>query len=192
MPFDKRVDVYIEKAKPFAQPVLKRLRALVHKACPEAHETIKWGMPYFEYHGLLCHMAAFNHHCAFGFWKAPLMKDAAMLIANNGKAMGHSGKITSLEDLPPDKVLVERIHDAMKLNEEGIELPSRQRSKEQVRLPDALIAALRRKRSAFRKFEGLSRAHKSEYINWIDEAKTAETKKNRSEKVVEMILNPKS
>lgn len=42
MPMDPRVDRYIEDAQAFAQPVLGRLRKLVHKACPEAEENIKW------------------------------------------------------------------------------------------------------------------------------------------------------
>ncbi len=188
---DKRIDQYIVKSQPFAQPVLMHLRALVHKACPNVTETIKWGMPYFEYRGMLCHMAAFNHHCAFGFWKASLMKDAEMLVENNGKAMGHSGKITAVADLPPDKVMIDRIHNAMHLNEEGIELPTRHRNKVEVIVPDALTAALKRKRNAFKMFNELAPSHQSEYINWINEAKTADTKMKRSEKAVEMMLHPK-
>lgn len=188
---DKRVDQYIKNAQPFAQPVLAHLRGLVHKACPQVTETIKWGMPYFEYHGLLCHMAAFNHHCAFGFWKASLMKDAEMLVANNGKAMGHSGKITSLADLPADRVLIERIQDAVRLNEEGVVLPTRAKNKIEINIPDALTAALKRKRNAFKKFNELAPSHKIEYINWVNEAKTADTKMMRSEKAVNMMLHPK-
>ncbi|WP_197492269.1 DUF1801 domain-containing protein [Arachidicoccus ginsenosidimutans] len=58
---DVRVDEYIAKAKPFAQPVLKHLRKLIHKACPQATETIKWSFPNFDYRGkILCSMAAFK------------------------------------------------------------------------------------------------------------------------------------
>ena len=38
---DPRIDAYIEKSAAFAQPILRRLRALVHRACPEATETVK-------------------------------------------------------------------------------------------------------------------------------------------------------
>jgi hypothetical protein len=67
---DPRVDAYIEKSQPFAKPILLHLRQLVHKACPDISETIKWGFPNFEYKGLVCNMASFKSHCAFGFWKA--------------------------------------------------------------------------------------------------------------------------
>lgn len=54
---NKQVDAYIAKAAPFAQTILDHLRQLVHQACPEVQETIKWGFPHFEYHGILCSMA---------------------------------------------------------------------------------------------------------------------------------------
>lgn len=187
MAFDTRVDAYIENAAPFAQPILKHLRKVIHRACPEVTETIKWGMPYFEYHGILCSMAAFKHHCAFGFWKASLMKDAEMLIANNGKAMGHSGKITSKADLPADVVLIDRIREAMKLNEDGIELPSKNKA-EKLPLPEILRKTLSVKRNGLKVFTELPPAHQNEYIRWINDAKTADTKMKRSNKVVEMIL----
>ena len=70
---DPRVDAYISKAAPFAQPILRHIRDVVHAACPRATETIKWGFPHFEHQGLLCSMAAFKQHCALGFWKGSLV-----------------------------------------------------------------------------------------------------------------------
>ena len=75
-----KVDAYILKAQPFAQPILNHLRKLVHQACPDVEETIKWGFSAFDYKGPFCTMAAFKQHCAFGFWKAALMKDADKLV----------------------------------------------------------------------------------------------------------------
>jgi hypothetical protein len=73
---EPRIDAYIEKSADFAKPILQHIRKLVHKACPGVDETIKWSMPYFDYKGgSLCNMAAFKEHCAFGFWKASIMKD---------------------------------------------------------------------------------------------------------------------
>ena len=65
---DPRVDAYIAKSAPFARPILDHLRRVVHAACPAVEETIKWGFPHFMYKGMLCNMAAFKQHCAFGFW----------------------------------------------------------------------------------------------------------------------------
>src|SRR5438445_12584666 len=104
---DPRVDLYIEKAAPFAQPVLTHLRNLVHQACPRAMESVKGGMPFFLQQGIvLCHMAAFKQHCAFGL-RGPEMKK---LLAKDGlvssKAMCSLGRITGLLDLPAAKLPV--------------------------------------------------------------------------------------
>jgi uncharacterized protein YdhG (YjbR/CyaY superfamily) len=102
--FNPKVDSYIAKSQPFAQPILSHIRELAHKACPDVEETIKWSMPFFELRGVvLGHMAAFKQHCAVGFWgpemHAILREDG--LLSENG--MGSLGKVTSLKDLPSDK-----------------------------------------------------------------------------------------
>jgi hypothetical protein len=38
-----KVDTYVLKAQPFAKPILKRLRTIIHKGCPKVTEEIKWG-----------------------------------------------------------------------------------------------------------------------------------------------------
>src|SRR6185369_7961512 len=104
---DKRVDAYIAKAQPFAKPILEHLRMLIHKGCPEVQETIKWGMPSFDYKGPFFSIASFKEHAVFGFWKAKLLKDPKNYLSDRanegGEAMGHGGRITKLSDLPPDK-----------------------------------------------------------------------------------------
>ena len=94
---DPRVDAYVEQAAPFAQPILRQLRDVVHAACPDVVETIKWRMPSFEWKGLLCGMAAFKAHAVFGFWKHDLV------VGDDPKAkeaMGSFGCLKSLDDLP--------------------------------------------------------------------------------------------
>src|ERR1041385_8201652 len=124
---DKRVDAYIEKAKPFAQPILKHLRKLVHQACPECEETIKWSFPCFDYKGIFCSMASFTGHATFGFWKTALLKDPKGILDNKNDAMGSLGRITSLKDLPSDKVIIDFIKQAKKLNDDGVKLPGREK-----------------------------------------------------------------
>lgn len=98
------IDTYIAKAQPFAQPILLHLRKLVYKACPDVEEKIRWGMPFFDYKGPMCNMAAFKQHCSFGFWKASLMSDPILVeTAQSEVAMGHLGRITTLENLLNDK-----------------------------------------------------------------------------------------
>lgn len=176
---DPRVDVYIAKAAPFAQPVLKHLRALVHKGCPGVEETLKWSMPSFTYKGILCGMAAFKEHCTFGFWKHDMVVGAES-EAKAHDAMGSFGRITGVSDLPADKVLLGYIRKAAELNEAGIKKPARpKRDRKELQIPASLTAALRKNKKALATFEGFSYSHQKEYVEWITEAKRDETREKR-------------
>jgi uncharacterized protein YdeI (YjbR/CyaY-like superfamily) len=191
---DKRIDDYISKSADFAKPILNHLRKIIHVACPQVEETIKWGFPHFGYKGMMCSMAAFKQHCAFGFWKAALMKDADTLLDNQGQAMGHAGKIKSLKDLPSDKILIGWIKEAMKLNDEGIKLPERKKSeaKPEIMVPDALKKELVKHKKASDTFSNFSPSHKREYIEWIEEAKTEATQSKRILTTIEWLTEGKT
>jgi uncharacterized protein YdeI (YjbR/CyaY-like superfamily) len=188
---DKRIDDYIGKAGEFARPILSHLRKLVHKACPEVEETIKWGFPHFDHKGILCSMAAFKQHCSFGFWKASLMRDAQKL--SNEAAMGSFGRITTLKDLPADSVLIRYIQEAAQLNERGAKLPPKPRDKrpKELTIPDYFLAALKKNKTAFATFEKFSYSHKKEYVEWVSEAKTQETRNKRLTTTVEWLSEGK-
>ena len=134
---DPRIDAYIKKAQPFAQPILRHLRTLVHEACPDVEETIKWGMPHFDYRGgMMCSMAAFKAHCAFGFWNGKALLGAD---SRNAEAMGDFGRITALADLPSRTRIKALVKQAMKLNEAGVKRAARpaRAAKAAVRTPKA-------------------------------------------------------
>jgi uncharacterized protein YdeI (YjbR/CyaY-like superfamily) len=191
---DPRIDAYISKSQEFAKPILEHLRGLVHKACPEVEEAIKWGFPHFDYKGMMCSMASFKQHCAFGFWKASLMKDKKLMInAKSESAMGHLGRITSLKDLPPDKVLVSCIKEAKKLNDDGVSLPAKTSAKEkkEIAVPDYFIKVLKKNKAALKTFENFSPSNKKEYVVWIIEAKTDETRNKRIATAVEWLAEGK-
>ena len=189
---DKRVDAYIKNAEPFAQPILKHLRELVHTANPEIQETIKWGMPAFEHKGPCCGMASFKQHVSFGFWKYELMKDPKKYLddyrSRGGEAMGNLGRIGSLKDLPPDKVLIDFVKQATKLNDEGIKSPSKERKPTKpLAVPAELLRALKSSKKAKKVFDEFSVSAKNEYISWITEAKTEKTRLQRLETAIEWI-----
>jgi uncharacterized protein YdeI (YjbR/CyaY-like superfamily) len=191
---DKRIDDYIAKSADFAKPILNHLRKIIHVACPQVEETIKWGFPHFGYKGMMCSMAAFKQHCAFGFWKAALMKDADKMLDNQGQAMGHAGKLKTLKDLPSDKILIGWVKEAMKLNDEGIKLPERKKSdsRPEIVVPDALKKELVKHTKAADTFSNFSPSHKREYIEWIEEAKTEATKSKRILTTIEWLTEGKT
>ena len=192
---DARVDAYIAKSADFAKPILNHYRALIHKACPQVDETIKWGFPNFDYKGgPMTSIASFKQHCAIGFWKAALMKDGNALIgrAKSEEAMGHLGRITSLKDLPKDKVLMAYIKDAMRLNDEGLKVSNKAKPvKKELKIPEYFLKAVSKNKKALTTFEAFSNTNKKEYVIWVTEAKTEETRKKRLETSVEWMSEGK-
>jgi uncharacterized protein YdeI (YjbR/CyaY-like superfamily) len=192
----KAIDAYIAKSADFAMPILHHIRELVHKTCPDAEEKIKWGMPFFDYKGeMLCHMAAFKQHAVMSFWKAALMKDRILIEnARSETSMGHLGRLTSLKDLPADKKLVAWIKEAMVLNDKGIKLPSKAKpaEKKELIVPDYFTKAIAKNKKAKQIFDAFAYSHKKEYVQWVTEAKTEETRNKRIASAIEMMAEGKS
>jgi uncharacterized protein YdeI (YjbR/CyaY-like superfamily) len=186
---DPRVDEYIANAAEFAQPILSHLREVIHAACPEVKETIKWSMPNFDYHGIMCNMAAFKQHCAFGFWKAELL--LADEDDKGKEAMGQFGRITSVKDLPSKKVLTAYVKKAMKLNEAGVKVAKPKAAPRELAVPDYFIAALEANPAAHEVFNNFSTSAKREYCEWLTEAKTEATRDKRMAQAVEWIAEGK-
>jgi uncharacterized protein YdeI (YjbR/CyaY-like superfamily) len=193
--YDPRVDAYIDRSAEFAKPILKHIRRLVHDASPLIVENIKWGMPFFECKGLVCQMAAFKQHCAFGFWKASRLNDPQHLL-NKGEdaAAGSFGRINSLSDLPDDNALKHFVLQAIKLNESG-EKPALKKPtipKPELQIPDYLAELLLQHPKAKNTFEKLSASHKREYVEWIVEAKTDATRQKRLDTTIEWLTEGKN
>jgi uncharacterized protein YdeI (YjbR/CyaY-like superfamily) len=190
---DPRFDEYIEKAAPFARPILSHLREVVHGACPEVVEEWKWSSPHFTYKSRpLAHMAAFKQHCGFGFWKGSLVVEPG---DNKGsEAAGQFGRLTSLDDLPPDEVLAGYVRQAMELTDSGAKAPPRptKHPKPDLATPDDLAAALARNPAAQASFDGFSPSQRREYLEWITDAKSEATRAKRLEQAVEWMSEGKA
>jgi uncharacterized protein YdeI (YjbR/CyaY-like superfamily) len=197
--FDARVDAYIAKAKPFAQPILIHLRELVHKACPGVQEAIKWSMPFFEYKGVnFGNMAGFKEHCSFGFWGKEIAAVLHQAEAVQAGAMGSLGRITSLKDLPSDKQLLAWMRQARDFIDSGnytSPMAARYKvvkaPKPALETPPEFAKALKASKQATAVFNAFSPSCKREYIEWIAEAKRPETRDKRITQAVEWISEGK-
>ena len=186
---DPRVDAYIAKSADFATPVLTHFRGIVHDACPEVEETMKWSVPHFEYKGVLCAMAAFKQHCNLILWKG------AMIPGGEGRdEKGQFRNITGLADLPSDDVMKDLVRQAARLNAEGVKAPARKKTKtaRPLVLPAELKSALRRNKKAAAAFEKFSPSRRREYAEWIADARAADTRQRRIETAVGWIAEGKS
>ncbi len=184
---DPRVDRYIEKSADFAKPILKYVREVVHSACQDVDETLKWGFPHFIYQGIVCSMASFKNHCAVGFWKGALVFDSIPGVKKSeDPAMGQLGRITTIADLPGKKILTRCIIEAVRLNETGTKLPAKPKpAKKELVVPDDLMAGLKKNKKALATFESFSYSHRKEYVEWITEAKTEATRMKRLTAAIE-------
>ena len=178
---DPRVDAYIAKSPDFAKPILTAIRETLHSAVPEVEETMKWSVPFFEYKGPLANMAAFKAHCAFGFWKSSLL---------GADRMGH---LQSVEDLPPLKEFVALAKKVAKLNEDGVKVVRPKKApKPEAKTPADLASALKKNKKAAAAYENFPPSHRREYVQWITEARTDETRKKRIGQAIEWIAEGKS
>ena len=193
---DPRVDAYIAKSAEFAKPILTHLRELIHETCPSVEETMKWSFPHFLYKGpvdraprILCSMASFKQHCAFGFWYIYNMGDNPPVEP----AMGQYGRITSVADLPKEKTLIKHIKEAVRVHDSGVKprRPARQPEKKELEIPGYLTSALKKNKKALATFERFNYSNKKEYVEWITEAKTEETRKKRLETAIEWMSEGK-
>ena len=182
---DARVDAYIKRAPAFAQPMLVRIRKAFHKGCPQVVETIKWGWPAFEHHGLLGGMAAFKQHVSYGFWRGEDLDDPDGLFPEAGGASVFGAKPASLKELPTQAVLAAYVRRAAALNEE-IAAGTRPKTRRQTpkrrlppKVPADLAEALAADASAKAFFRGLAPSHQREYVEWIVEAKREATRAKR-------------
>ena len=186
MASDPKVDAYIAKAAPFAQPILTHLRALVHRLLPEAGETIKWGMPCFTYKDKnLAGMAAFKAHVSFG-------------IHGDGTAiegMGQFGKIMKLADAPPEELLAERIAAAKtRIDTAGTALRTKDKPrspKPELPVPPEFSAALAENPLAKAALDAFAPSHRREYLEWIGQARRPETRDRRIAQAIEWLAEGK-
>jgi len=196
------VDAYIEKAPAFAQPIMKKIRAAHRKASKNLVETIKWGVPHFDYNGIVSGTAAFKKHVSFGFWKSKLMSDPKGLFKKDPRASMCHMKFESVDELPDEKVLVAYIKEAMALNEaDQVASQSDARAKKKKKttakalpVPPDLMAELKKpaNKKARSTFENFPPGKKKEYTDWLIEAKREETRARRLATTIEWLNEGKS
>jgi hypothetical protein len=183
---DPRVDAYIAKSADFSKPILKNIRAAVHKACPDITETIKWGVPaYVDDRGILFMTAAFKRHCGWVFWtgRKPAGVDAKALR-----------RITAADELPGSRQLVALVKEAARGGGAATKkkTASKRAAPRPVTVPAYFMTALKTDRKALAAFEAFPPSHKREYVDWMESAKTDGTRQRRIATALEWIASGKS
>lgn len=193
--FDPRVDAYIAKSKPFAQPILIHIRELIHKAVPSVVETMKWSRPFFEHKGkILANLSSFKEHCSFSLWGeeiSAVLRDAKLLEPGEPSALR---RLTTLEDLPSNKQMLSLLRQAVAFIDSGqytSPIAARQKvaglPEPPAEVPAEFAKALKANKKASAVFAAFSPSAKREYTEWIAEAKRPETRDNRIATAIEWI-----
>lgn len=186
---DPRIDAYIARAAPFAQPILRRVRRLVGRACPEATEAIKWSSPFYvRGSAILCATPAFKQHCALIFWHRGMKE----VLARDGIQTSAIRRLTDSRDLPSDAALLRYLKQAAALASAGRPARPAGRRRPEPKVPADLAAALRKNAKAAQAFRGFSPSHRREYIEWITEAKRPETRTRRLAETLKLLAAGKS
>lgn len=187
-------DQYISKSADFAKPIMDHLRRIIHETCPEVTEVIKWGIPHFDYQGdIMCILAAYKHHCSFSLYKAELMIDPKIRESvKAGKRMGYMDKLKTLADLPKEKILANYIREAMTLNVNGSKkIKPKPATPKTIKMPDDFAEKLTENPKAKGIFETKSETFRKNYLIWITDAKTEETRQKRMDESLAWIAEGK-
>jgi uncharacterized protein YdeI (YjbR/CyaY-like superfamily) len=197
--FNPRIEAYIAKSRPFAQPILVHIRELVYEACPGVVETVKWSRPFFEYKGvILGNMSAFKEHCSFGFWGEEISAVLRQEKVLRPDAMGSLGRLTRVEDLPANKQMLSLLRQAVAFIDSGqytSPISARQKvvkaPKAAPEAPPEFMRALKASKKASAVFAKFSPSCKREYVEWIADAKREETRDKRIATAIEWISEGK-
>jgi hypothetical protein len=186
---DPRIDAYIAAAQPFARPILQHIRALIHRACPDVVETIKWSRPFFEHKGrMFAGLSAFKGHASFVLWRLGEGGDAT---SRDQEGMGHFGKLTSRDDLPDDAELLGAIQEALATIDAGVPARSKKAPRAELAVPHELGAALASVPAAKATFDNFSPSNRRDYCEWVGDAKRAETRVARAAQAAEWLAEGK-
>jgi uncharacterized protein YdeI (YjbR/CyaY-like superfamily) len=186
---DPRVDAYIDRAAPFARPILEHVRDRVQGSVPNAEETTKWSAPAYTLDGkILLVMAAFKAHAALNFWRGQELRGEAA----QADAMGQFGKLASVDDLPADRELDALILKAAEL---AATAPAPRKTKHAPKPPPELhpefAAALDLAPTAKAVLESFPASAQRDYLDWISEAKQPATRAKRIATAVEWLSEGK-
>jgi uncharacterized protein YdeI (YjbR/CyaY-like superfamily) len=139
-------------------------------------------------------MGGFKSHCSFILYKAELMKDKAIQDSvKAGKKFRFMDKVKDLKELPNKKTLATYLKEAMELNANGTAKPKpvKEKSTVEVVAPKEFFDALNKNKKAKEIFDSKSPSFHKNYIIWLADAKTDETRNKRITQSLEWIAEGK-
>ena len=181
------VQEYFDELEYFRAEALK-LRKIV--TAVGFDEVLKWSMPVYVYGGKnVVGIYASKKYVGLWFYQGVLLTDPDQVLVNaqagKTKAMRH-WRFDDLKKIKTTKIKKYCL-EAMSLAEQGKEIkPNRNKP---VNVPVELEKALAVNEKAALSFNAMSKSYRREYADYISDAKRADTKQRRIEKIIPMILD---
>jgi uncharacterized protein YdhG (YjbR/CyaY superfamily) len=101
----KSIDGYIASFPPNVRGILRKIRATVRQAAPDAEEMFSYRMPALRQGGILIYYAAFRHHIGV----FPPVRGDARLVKAAARYAGPKGNLKLPYDRPMPYALLARI-----------------------------------------------------------------------------------
>ena len=170
------------------------LRQVIVEVDDSIVESIKWGMPHFDYEGIMCGVGAFKNHVSIWFHKGDKMSNNLNLFnaETDTKKLGQI-KFFQLADIDT-KGIQAYVREAIKINialKTAPKVKAKLVKKAPKKLMDSkdLNEALMKNPRAEEVFMSMTVSQKNGYIEYIEESKQAATKKKRIARSVERLAN---
>ena len=166
--------------------LLERLRDIMNKCAVD--ETVKWGQPCYTHRGKnVAGIGAFKEFVSVWFFQGALLRDEQGVLVNaqEGKTRAmRQWRFQAVEEI--DETLLRAYVDESIENQRQGKAIKAERQKP-VEVPDELAGALAEDRDAGERFDALTPGKQREYTEYIAQAKRAETRNRRLEKILPMI-----
>lgn len=181
----KTVDEYLANETQW-HAELVQLRKILNSTALE--ETVKWGAPCYTVDGKnVVGIGAFKSYFGLWFFQGALMSDddKVLINAQEGKTKGlRQWRMSSKTEIKA-RAIKAYVKEAIDLQRSGQQIKV-DRTKPLV-IPPELEQALGKSKKAQAGFAKLTKAKQRDYAEYISEAKRAETKKRRLQKIIPMI-----
>lgn len=183
------INEYIFKRNENDQVILNNLRSIILYVDNRIEEDWKWGVPCYNYKGLLCWTAGFKNHVGINFFKGILIEDTYKSFIEDKKDKKGSRfiRFKSLDDIN-EKVIKDYILQAVYLNEKELKVTKKEIV---VVVPEYFQEILNLNLKAKKIFENFAPSHKREYIEWITGAKQKKIREKRIKQTIELLEDGK-
>lgn len=179
-------ETYLSKNTSWKE-ALTTLRAIM-QAKPLS-ETIKWGAPFYTFENKqIVGLAAFKSHVALWFPQGALLKDPQKKLINAQEGVTKANRqwrFCSVEEIEENqKLIAEYIDESIANLKQGLAVSPQQKK---VEMPKELGDLLIKDTGLKVRFEAFTNFKKTEFMEYIAEAKREATRQTRLEKIIPLI-----